>query len=406
MNRRPRILYLSPCWPHAPTHGGQLRALHIGRALRQVADVRLVIVAADAPDEATRRLTREEFDLRGEIPAEPQRGNRWGRRLARALNPRVPHAHGLEARAGTGGLLAPLLAEADIVWFGRLRTASVFNRWQWPGSVVDIDDLPSAQAEAEAFTAPGAGRLVNAIFQRWVAIRRQRLLPERFTVLAVTSEQDRAVLPDQAAVHVIPNGFERPSLEPHRRPAVPPRLGFIGLLEHEPNREGLDWFCSRCWPEISSRLPGARLRVVGAGSDGAHRPTVPGVDGLGWVANPAMEMATWSALIVPIRTGGGTRIKILDGFSRMCPVVSTTFGARGYDLAHGRELLLADTPRAFTQACVQVALDPVGATAMADRAWRRFLGEWTWDAITPRVWGAVEDCLLRVGRVPARTVPS
>ena len=50
MNRRPRILYLSPCWPHAPTHGGQLRALHIGRALRQVADVRLVIVAADAPD--------------------------------------------------------------------------------------------------------------------------------------------------------------------------------------------------------------------------------------------------------------------------------------------------------------------------------------------------------------------
>ena len=68
MNRRPRILYLSPCWPHAPTHGGQLRALHIGRALRQVADVRLVIVAADAPDEATRRLTREEFiDLAEEL---------------------------------------------------------------------------------------------------------------------------------------------------------------------------------------------------------------------------------------------------------------------------------------------------------------------------------------------------
>jgi len=406
MTRRPRILYLSPCWPHAPAHGGQLRALHIGRALRQVGDVRLVIVAADAPDDTTLRRTREEFDLRGEIPADPPRGKAWPHRLARAFDPRVAHAHGIIARPGSSRLLAPLLAETDLVWFGRLRTASVFDRWQWPGSVVDIDDLPSAQAEAEALSAPGAGRLVNAIFQRWVALRRQRLLPERFTVLAVTSEQDRAGLPEEAAVHVIPNGFDRPCVEPHRRPAIPPRLGFIGLLDHEPNREGLDWFCSRCWPEISARLPGVRLRVVGAGSESARRPAVAGVDGLGWVANPAMEMATWSALIVPIRTGGGTRIKILDGFSRMCPVVSTSFGARGYDLTHGRELLLADTPRSFTQACVQIALDPVGATAMADRAWGRFLGEWTWDAITPRVWGAVEDCLSRSRRVPARPVMS
>ncbi|MEY4005634.1 MAG: hypothetical protein RLZZ221_1730, partial [Verrucomicrobiota bacterium] len=60
MKRRPRILYLSPCWPHAPTHGGQLRALHIGRALKEVGDVRLLTVATDDADEMTRRLTCEE----------------------------------------------------------------------------------------------------------------------------------------------------------------------------------------------------------------------------------------------------------------------------------------------------------------------------------------------------------
>lgn len=406
MKRRPRILYLSPCWPHAPTHGGQLRALHIGRALNQVADVRLLTVAADTADERTRRLTREEFDLRGEIPATLLPERTWRRRLGRVLDPRVPHASGLAAPQASSALLGPLVAEADLVWFGRLRSASVFDRWSWPHSVVDIDDLPSAQAEAEALSAPGPGRLIGALIRRWVALRRERLLPERFTVLAVTSEQDRAGLPQAATVHVIPNGFERPILEPHRRPAVPPRLGFIGLLDHEPNRDGLVWFCRRCWPLISARLPGARLRLVGAGTDGPLRPVGPGIDGLGWLANPASEMATWSALIVPIRTGGGTRIKILDGFSRMCPVVSTTFGARGHDVAHGQELLLADSPRSFAQACVQVALDPVGATAMADRAWRRFLHEWTWDAITPRVWGTVEDCLRRSGRVPARAASS
>jgi glycosyltransferase involved in cell wall biosynthesis len=242
-----------------------------------------------------------------------------------------------------------------------------------------------------------------ALLRRWVARRREQLLPERFTVLAVTSERDRGELPAGAAVHVIPNGFERPCLEPHRRPTVPPRIGFIGLLEHEPNREGLAWFCARCWPELRNRLPGIRLRIVGAGSDGPLLPAESGVDGLGWIANPAAEIATWSALIVPIRTGGGTRIKILDGFSRMCPVVSTSFGARGYDLSHGNELLLADTPGQFIQACAQIALDPVGATAMADRAWRRFLDEWTWEAVAPRVWAAAEDCLRRSGgaRAPA-----
>lgn len=398
MSRAPRILYLSPCWPHARTHGGQLRALHIGRALQQAGDVTLVTVAADPPDAETLQRTREEFAWRGAIPAIALPTASLPRRIARAVDPRIPHAHGLVAASEAARLLGPLVADSDLVWFGRLRSASVFDRWKWPGSVVDIDDLPSTQAEAEALAAPGPGRMISAILRRWVARRRERLLPERFTVLAVTSEHDRSELPAGAAVHVIPNGFERPTLEPHRRPAVPPRIGFIGLLEHEPNREGLAWFCERCWPVLRARLPGARLRIVGAGSDGPLRPDAPDVDGLGWIANPAAEMATWSSLVVPIRTGGGTRLKILDGFSRMCPVVSTTFGARGHDVTHGHELLLADTSDEFARACVQIALDPVGATAMADRAWRRFLCEWTWDAVAPRVWVAVEDCLRRSGR--------
>lgn len=406
MSRRTRILFLSPCWPHSRTHGGQLRALNIGRALQQAGEVRLVTVAADHADEETQRLTRGEFDFRGDIAAAPLQENSWRRRIKGGLDPRVAHQNGLIAAGHASLLLDTLLAESDLVWFGRLRSANVFDRWSWPRSVIDIDDLPSTQAEAEALSAPGPRRMLAALVRRWIAQRRERLLPGRFTVLAVTSERDRDELPAGSPVHVIPNGFDRPCLEPHRRPAVPPRIGFIGLLEHEPNREGLAWFCARCWPELRARLPGIRLRIVGAGSDGPLRPAGPEVDGLGWIANPAAEIATWSALIVPIRTGGGTRIKILDGFSHMCPVVSTSFGARGYDLTHGHELLLADTPGDFTRACAQIALDPVGATAMADRAWRRFLGEWTWDAVAPRVWAAVEDCLRRSAGTPAASPPA
>jgi glycosyltransferase involved in cell wall biosynthesis len=76
-------------------------------------------------------------------------------------------------------------------------------------------------------------------------------------------------------------------------------------------------------------------------------------------------------------------------------LVSTRFGALGYDVKHGRELLLADDPGAFATACISLIRDPVMANAMAERAYSAFLEKWTWDAIAPQVWAAAEDCLRR-----------
>ncbi len=76
--------------------------------------------------------------------------------------------------------------------------------------------------------------------------------------------------------------------------------------------------------------------------------------------DPAAEIATWSAMVIPIRLGAGTGVKIADGFSRKCPVVSTQLGAFGYDVQHGRELLLVrdDDPVAFASACVSLIGEP------------------------------------------------
>jgi glycosyltransferase involved in cell wall biosynthesis len=98
-------------------------------------------------------------------------------------------------------------------------------------------------------------------------------------------------------------------------------------------------------------------------------------------------------MIIPIHTGAGTRMKLADGFSRKCPVVSTSLGALGYEVEHGRELLIADTPPAFANACISLIRDRHSAEQMAERAYRTFLDEWTWEAIAPRVWAAVDECL-------------
>ena len=231
--------------------------------------------------------------------------------------------------------------------------------------------------------------------------RREHFWKERFTVLSVCSEADRQYLGGGEHVHVIPNGFERPAQEPVRQPTDPPRIGFIGLYSYLPNLEGMKWFVRSCWPLIKQQVPDARLRLVGKDTDGPLKPNAPDVDALGYVADAASEMATWSAMIVPVRQGAGTRVKIADAFSRKCPVVSTKLGAYGYDVQSGRELLLADKPDDFAQACVSLIRDRVAASAMADRAYAAFLQNWTWDAIAPRVWAAAEDALALAAREQA-----
>ena len=135
------------------------------------------------------------------------------------------------------------------------------------------------------------------------------------------------------------------------------------------------------------------MRLIGR--DGAKFPELdgPDVDRLGALPDPSDEIKTWLAMAVPIRLGYGTCVKIAHGFSEKCPIVSTTFGARGYGAVAGRNMYLADSAEAFANACVKAIREPEEAARVAHRAWIEFLHKWTWDAIRPRVWAAAEDCL-------------
>jgi glycosyltransferase involved in cell wall biosynthesis len=226
---------------------------------------------------------------------------------------------------------------------------------------------------------------------RWK--RQERLLGERFDVLTVCSEADRRSLSVTAPVHVIPSGFERSLRSVQRNPAMPTRFGFIGLFDYAPNAEGVRWFIKECWPMVKSKLPEARLRLVGRGSENGYAASGPDVDGLGWVEDSDSEIASWTAMIVPLHVGGGTRVKIAEGFSRKCPIASTSLGAFGYEVNDGRDLLLANDPLDFANACVRLAAEPAAATQLAERAYSLYLERWTWDAIAPRIWNAAEDCL-------------
>jgi glycosyltransferase involved in cell wall biosynthesis len=100
-------------------------------------------------------------------------------------------------------------------------------------------------------------------------------------------------------------------------------------------------------------------------------------------------------MIVPIKVGSGTRVKVAEGFARRCPIVATTIGAFGYDVNNGEEILLADRADDFASACILLQRNPQLGEALSERAHKRFLERWTWDSFERTIGTVVRECLAR-----------
>jgi glycosyltransferase involved in cell wall biosynthesis len=160
-------------------------------------------------------------------------------------------------------------------------------------------------------------------------------------------------------IEVIPNVYPAPA-SPAGRPGIgdPPTLSLVGTLHYPPNADAARFMVQCVLPEILRKLPSVQLRLVGRPDDAtADLARAPGVVATGLVADLAEELSRADVCVVPVRFGSGTRIKILEAFAHQIPVVSTTIGAEGLDISHGRELLLADDPARFADACVTALTD-------------------------------------------------
>lgn len=391
----PRILYVRTSWKDKAAIGANLRCLNVLRALQQVGTVEVAVLQGQG--EAGDRMLElaEQFKIAHTFDVRDHGERNSIEKLRWTFDPKLDYPHGRGVDSDGMRRILRSLDEFDLIWFFKLHSADLFPNAPWPRSVVDIDDVQSRFEVAQLRTGAPAVRLA-ALRRLFSWKRRERLLGKRFAVLAVCSEPDKRYLHRIGVtnpIHIIPNGFDTPLAVPVRKPADPPRLGFIGVFKYPPNAEGIEWFLRRCWPRIRASVPGACLRLIGDRGNGAPKESRPGVDWLGPLADVTDEISTWSAMVVPIRLGAGMCVKVAHGFSQKCPIISTSFGARGYGVVDGWHLYIADTAEAFSDACIRTIREPKQAAEMAERAWLEFLQKWTWDAICPRVWAAAEECL-------------
>jgi glycosyltransferase involved in cell wall biosynthesis len=135
---------------------------------------------------------------------------------------------------------------------------------------------------------------------------------------------------------------------------------FVGVFGHHPNVDAMRFFCTEIWPTICEAADSPpTLAIVGHNPPDEIRQLdeVAGVTVTGFVPETAPYYRNSQVAIVPLRAGGGTRIKILEAFALGVPVVSTTIGAEGLDVESGRHLLIADTPDEFAAACLRLLHD-------------------------------------------------
>jgi glycosyltransferase involved in cell wall biosynthesis len=232
----------------------------------------------------------------------------------------------------------------------------------------------------------------------------------RFHHVIAVSETDRHAMSemvDPSHISVVPTGVDlgKYRYDPALRPAGS-LVVFTGSMDWQPNIDGVEFFCSEIWPLVLQKIPQARFRIVGRDPHPRVKKLASNsVEVTGTVPSIIDHLREAAAIVVPLRIGGGTRIKIYEGMAMGKATVSTTVGAEGLDVQHGRDILLEDSPAGFAEAIVTLLQDEdvrrrieAGAAATAHK--------YDWSVITERFVEVLQKTIAAAhGKATNRRIP-
>jgi GT2 family glycosyltransferase/glycosyltransferase involved in cell wall biosynthesis len=355
-----RILFLSHIFPYPLDCGAHLRVHHIMQALAKIGRVDWIGYTSEGGEGAL--PGRDDMDEISEICATAQvlrdppragrgEGSLWhiafsGKPTRYTTYPALPLMH----------KAAALAEEADLIWVESLHLAHWFSA-HGNKMVVDVNDLESVKAERQICLNPSS-------LTKWAKrmdIRRLGMAEKeavyKYSRLAVCSEHDRTFWPSaKERVWVVPNGVADRLFDVPESRKIPCRLVYVGTLDYAPNEDAVVYFCENILPLIAQEVSDVTLCVVGKNPPKSLRSLHDGkqVQLVGRVPDVVPYVQQAAVSIVPLRVGGGTRIKILESLALGTPVVSTTIGAEGLYLEAGRHLLLGDDPESFASAVIRL----------------------------------------------------
>jgi polysaccharide biosynthesis protein PslH len=373
-----------------PVHsGGDIRSYNIARQLAAQHDLTFFSYHDGAPDGAYEKALREHFP--GAVCV--CTGKRHDTPLKRGLDyvsrfPRqAPYAVSrFASRAVESQLKRWYLEQAfDVVVCDFLDAAVNFPSELNIPTVLFQHNVESEIWRRHATNgSSGLRKLVYGVefakMQRY-----EQAMVRRFDHVIAVSDHDQELMSawvDAARLTVVPTGVDTEQFHPGPQPLPEkPLVVFVGAMDWEPNVDAVEYFCREIWPGIRARVPNAQFRIVGRNPGGrVQRLASNSVDVTGRVPAVVDHLREAALVVVPLRIGGGTRIKIYEAMAVGKAVVSTTIGAEGLDVHHGQDILLSDAPDSFTES-VATLLQDAEARARIGRAAGELAANYGWPAV-------------------------
>jgi glycosyltransferase involved in cell wall biosynthesis len=360
-----RVLLLTQVLPYPPDSGPKVKTYYVLKYLAEQHDVTLVSFVRDTDQSASIKHLETLCERVITVPIERSKMQDL-RYLGQSLQTGDPWMMLRDERPAMREVLTDLAARThfDVVHADQTNMGQYALPFTNSRRVLDLHNalwmLYKRLSETSSITDP-----MKYILRRdWPLLKKyEGEQCRQFDAVTAVTEEDRLLLQEAGAqddITVIPIAIDTEEQALIVRQPSGPHIVHIGTMYWPPNVNGINWFLEAIYPRIKSQIADVRCTLIGSRPPDSiiqRSQTDRTLTVTGYVEDPLPFMEDASMMVVPLQAGGGMRVKILNALSQGIPMVSTTVGCEGINVRHEHDILIADNPPAFAEACVRLLTD-------------------------------------------------
>ena len=383
-----KILWVKTDFLHPTTRGGQIRTLEMLRELHKRHEVHYVAFDDPLNPEGLKRSSEyASYSYPVQHKLVPKSSPAFALQLVEGLTSPIPVAGARYRSTAMRDTIEKVVSANDFdakicdflfpsINIADLRTWTLFQH-----------NVESVIWERHAQSGKTAAHRAYFALQAKRMLQWEQKVCRSVAQIVAVSETDANLMRSRFGaeqVSSVPTGVDVDYFEKPESSSVLYDLVFVGSMDWMPNVDGMRWFLAHVFPLIRKQKPDCRLAVVGRNPpqellDAAKDPSIT-ITGTVPDVRPFLWQSALS--IVPLRVGGGTRLKIFEAMAAGTPVVSTTIGAEGLPVSHGKTIRIGDSAQQFATECLNLLAEPQSRRKMAQQATELVVQNYSWEQVT------------------------
>ena len=379
-----KVLYLIPYSPANPVFGGALRIYHLLMHLSKYHDV---TVAGFSTPEEEKNLIKQFPMLEGKthFVEYPYSDNlvRWS--MIKSLFTTHSSWHQVTRSKLFQEKLDRLLAKEsfDIIQ-SEFPVMAMFKYNSPAFKIIDSHNVEYDNFKRMAKVKNPFKKLFYHL-EAYKFYREETAVCSQQDALLVTSERDISIfdqtVPD-VPKYLIPNGVDTNYFQPFKTQPDPHSMVFVGMMKYVPNEDGITWFLDEIFPKILEKVPDATITIVGKNPPQSMLNRADkNIIVTGFVEDTRPYIEKSAVYVVPLRMGGGTRLKIMEALAVKKPIVTTSIGCEGIDVVNGETILISDDPDEFASRVIELFENPKRAIDLTDKGYELVKNLYRWESI-------------------------